>query len=166
MSGLLSNLINSLTEEKQYYTELALISKEKRKVIIENDLENLSRFTTVENVLISKINKIDVKISNIIKDIGIVLNIKGDDLTITNIANSLNNEEEKSTLLDLSKDLIDAVNALKKHNNTNKELLSTALDYVNFSMNVLQNVNADKAPNSSKALKEAKRRNIQNKEGS
>lgn len=155
MSGLLNNLIDSLTEQKQYYTELALISEEKRKVIIGNDLKVLADFTTVENVLISKNDRLEKRLDDIIKDIGVVLNIKPEELNITKIASVINNESDKVALLGLIKDLQDLAEKLKKHNAMNKELLGNAIDYVQFSLNVIQNVDAkDDVRN---VLKQAKR---------
>ncbi len=155
MSGLLNSLIDSLTEQKQYYTELALISEEKRKVIISNDLQNLADFTTVENILISKNDKLEKRLDEIIKDIGIVLNIKPDELNVTKIASVINNENDKEALLQVTKDLHALAETLKKHNSVNKELLNGAIDYVQFSLNVLQNVDAkDDVKN---VLKQAKK---------
>ncbi len=142
MSGLLNNLIDSLTEQKQYYTELSLISEEKRKVIISNDLQNLADFTTVENVLISKNDKLEKRLDEIINDIGIVLNIKPDELNITKIASVINNENDKDALLKITKELHELADTLKKHNSINRELLNGAINYVQYSLNVIQNVDA------------------------
>ncbi len=142
MSGLLSNLIDNLQEQKQYYTELVLIAKEKRNVIIANDLENLNKFTTVENMLISKNNRVDEKISEVISDIGIVLNLDESQLNISSIVEAINSNDDKVTLTNLSKDLIALVTDLKKYNNINRELINTAIDYIDFSMNVIQQVDA------------------------
>ncbi len=142
MSGLLSDLINNLQEQKQYYTELVLIAKEKRNVIIANDLENLNKFTTVENMLISKNNKADEKITEVISDIGIVLNLDESQLNISSIVKSINSNDDKVTLTNLSKDLIALVSDLKKYNDINRELINTAMDYIDFSMNVIQQVDA------------------------
>ncbi|MFV0519284.1 MAG: flagellar protein FlgN [Lachnospirales bacterium] len=161
MAGLLSNLIDSLTEQKQYYTELTLISEEKRKVIINNDLDNLSDFTTVENVLISKNEKLEKRLEEIMKDVGIVLNIKPDELTVSKIASVINNEKDKEDLLSLTRDLSELAVVLKKHNNANKELLDNAIEYIQFSMNVL--TNADAKDDARNILKQAKKGKINHK---
>ncbi len=142
MSGLLSNLIDNLEEQKQYYTELVLIAKEKRNVIIDNDLENLNNFTLVENMLISKNSKVDEKITEVINDIGIVLNLDENSLNISSIVQSINSNDDKETLTRLCTDLISLADELKKYNNTNRELINTAIQYIDFSMNVIQQVDA------------------------
>ncbi len=142
MSGLLGTLIDSLEQQKQYYEELVLIAKEKRNIIVNNDLENLSKFNTVENMLISKNNKLDSQITEVIDDIGIVLNLDSNSLNISSIVKKINNEDDKKKLTDLSTDLLKLASKLKDYNNTNRELINTAMEYIEFSMNVLTQVDA------------------------
>ncbi len=142
MSGLLSNLISNLEEQKQYYTELVLIAKEKRNIIINNDLENLTKFNTVENMLISKNNKLDSKITEVISDIGIVLNLDNNNLNISSIVKAINNEDDKKQLSSLSKDMLALASELKSYNDLNRELINTAIEYIDFSMNVITQADA------------------------
>ncbi len=138
MSGLLGNLIDLLSEQKEYYSELVILAEEKKKVIIENDIENLEKITTVENILINKNIKLEEARFEIVEDIATVMNKSAEELTVTKIAEIITDEEQTKKLKQLSKELTEMIQKLKDYNEKNRELIQSSLEYIEFSVNVMQ----------------------------
>lgn len=143
MASLIEDLIESLHEEKQCYEELLVIGQEKTKVIIEGDASTLVELTKKEQEFVSRVIGLDKKRTGIIEDIALVTNKDANQLTISHLAELLVNEkEEHEQLVTLKDNIKEVVEAFKTVNDRNKILLQESLDYIDFTMNAIQSVNA------------------------
>lgn len=143
MASLLDELIQLLKEQKQYYEELVVLSTEKKNLIIANDLENIQKITTVENILVSKNLKLEEKFTTLLNDVGTVLGIDEGSVTVMKVADTITNADEKAELIELANSITTLAGELQKTNKNNMTLIQTSLDYIEFSMNVLQNNTLD-----------------------
>lgn len=138
MATLLEELKSVLNDELQYYMELNIISKEKKNVIVANNIEDLSKINAVENMLVSRIQKLGIKRDEIVQDMAIVLNKNKDTITIMDIALAMKDESDKEELTKLVDDIVNEVDELKQQNVINKELIELSQEYIQFTMNVIQ----------------------------
>ena len=142
MASLINELIEVLDEELEVYKKLNDIADKKTTFLITDDLEELKNITEKEQILVCKITKKEDRRQRIVKDICLVLNKNIEELTITNLINTIDKEnEETKKLLNLKKCLEDEVTSLKEKNEMNKKLINQSLDIINFSVTALQSTN-------------------------
>ena len=85
MASVIQELISILDEEQQIYEELLPIASEKTNVIIKNNLESLQSITTREQQALDRIATLEKKRSEVIVNIGIILNKKPADIKLKDI---------------------------------------------------------------------------------
>ena len=145
MASLMEVLIDVLEKENQEYEQLLALSMKKTPVIVSEDLDELSKITDEEQIIVSRINHLDAQRNEAINDIANVLNKDVDQLQIVDLIKMLAARPEEQTKLAAVHDkLKESVRNVKRINEQNRELIQQALELVQFNMNVLQAVN--KAP--------------------
>lgn len=138
MAGMLEQLLDILGEQATRYEELLGLSKEKKDVIIANDIEQLQKINHLENLVISQNQKLEKKRQSIVEDMAIVLDQKESDLTLPKMIELLEGQEGHQALIDLQKRFKEVVDELKEVNKQNGELIQNALEYIEFSTNVIR----------------------------
>ncbi len=145
MATLIGDLIEVFEKQILLYDDLLAISNEKKHVIIKNDMETLTTMNTVENSIISKINRLEKQRLVIIKDICDVLSLNVNNFTLSELANSLNIEEDKQAVLEIRDKLNKIILELNTVNELNKTLIESSLEYINFSLNSIRSAQAPMA---------------------
>ncbi len=139
MASLMENLITVLGSLCDEYEGLAGLSSKKAPVIVAGDLEELSKITDEEQSVVSKINRLDHQRREVIHDIANVVNRDVEDLKLAAIIQMLEpRPEEQQRLSEVYDRLGAAVRRVQQVNMQNKELLTSALEMVEFDMNILQ----------------------------
>ncbi len=138
MAGLIQQLLENLSEQIAFYGKLLAFSQEKKTVIIKNDVSGLQRVTSDENVIIGRLQKLDKGRESLMMDMADVLGIDKKTMTLTVLIEKLKSQKEAEPLSELRENLIALTAELKQINDQNKELIDSSIDYINFSMNLLQ----------------------------
>lgn len=139
----MENLIDVLDKESKEYEGLLELSMKKTPAIVGGNLEELQKITDEEQLMVSRINRLDKQRVEVIADIANVLNRDVKTLSITSLIELLTpRTAEKQALASAHDKLKAAVEGLKRTNEQNKELLADALEMVEFEMNLLQAMNA------------------------
>ena len=145
MASLMEVLIDVLEKENQEYERLLVLSMKKTPVIVSEDLNELSKITDEEQIIVSRINHLDAQRNEAINDIANVLNKDVNQLKIVDLIKMLAaRPEEQEKLAAVFDKLQENVRNVKRTNEQNRELILQALELVQFNMNVLQSAN--KAP--------------------
>lgn len=141
MASLMENLIDILNRESSEYENLLELSMKKTPVIVAGDLEGLQKITDEEQIVVSRINHLEKLRIEDIKDIANVLNKDVKTLKLTNLIEMLEGRPaERQQLADVHDRLQSAVHRVQLINNQNGELISQALEMVEFDMNLLQSM--------------------------
>ena len=147
MASLMEVLIDVLEQENQEYEKLLSLSMRKTSVIVSENLEELTKITDEEQIIVSRINNLDNQRNEAVNDIANVLNKDVDKLKIVDLIRMLSaRPEEQEKLAIVFDKLRENVRGVKRANEQNRELIKDALELVQFNMNVLQSMN--KAPES------------------
>ena len=146
MAGMINQLIEVLNEQAARCEELLGLSREKRDVIITNDVDNLQKITSLENIIVSQNQKLEKKRESLIADIGSVLGKEGEKLTISALAELMEGQEEQQLLLDIRARIQGVMEELSENNLQNASLIQNALDYIEYSMNVLRYSGSQEPP--------------------
>ncbi|MCL1925122.1 MAG: flagellar protein FlgN [Defluviitaleaceae bacterium] len=138
MASLIEDLLYTLGEQKTCLEELLILSKAKRDLIVNNDIENLQSMTAAESAIVAKNQKLDKTREDITADIATVLAEDAKELTITKIAELINDDKDKESLTKARDELDGILKDLKRQNDQNHELINVSLDFIEFSMNVIR----------------------------
>lgn len=139
MASVIQELITVLTEEQQLYEKIIPIASEKKNVIIKNNLESLQEITEQEQLVIDQVTVLEKKRSEVIVNIGILLNRKPEELTLKEIIRLLENQpKEQKQLSQIHDQLKQTVQELKNINIQNKSLIVQSLEMIEFNMNLIQ----------------------------
>lgn len=139
MASLMENLIQVLEQESEEYEGLLSLSQKKTPIIVSSDLEKLQKITDDEQVIVSRINQLEKKRTEVVADIANVLNRDVDTLKLANLIEMLAARPvEQAKLTEAHDSLQKSVYGLKRVNEQNRELLTNALEMIEFEMNLLQ----------------------------
>lgn len=139
MASLMEDLISILEQEDSLYEDLLKLSMSKTPVLISGDLEALSRITEDEQEIVNKVNALDKKREEGMKDIANVLGKDVKTLKLTDLIDVLRSRPaEQNRLAAIYDKLSDTIGQMKRTNEQNRELIESSLEMVQFDMNVLQ----------------------------
>ncbi len=141
MASLMENLIEVLEQESAEYERLLELSQKKKPFIIGGNLEELQTVTDDEQNVVSRIHNLEKKRVEVTADIANVLNRDVEMLKLTNLIEMMaSRPEEQARLASVHDRLQSAVHALQRTNEQNRELLTNALDMVEFELNLVQSM--------------------------
>lgn len=139
MASLMENLIDVLEKENVEYENLLNLSMQKTPVIVSENLEQLEKITDEEQYIVSRINHLDALREEAVHDIANVLNKDVTNLKIVDLIKMLaQRPEEQQKLAAVFDKLQMNVRHVARINEQNRELIQSALDMVQFNMNVIQ----------------------------
>lgn len=141
MASLMETLIDVLDKESAEYEKLLELTMKKTPVIVSENLDELAEITDEEQIIVSRINHLDNLREEAVNDIANVLNKDVTKLKITDLIKMLAPRPEEQVKLATAFDrLKERVRAVKRVNEQNRELIESALEMVQFNMNVLQSI--------------------------
>ncbi len=135
----MENLITVLDSICEEYDNLLELSTKKKPAIISGNLEDLSKITDEEQIVASRISNLDNKRRGVIQDIANVVNRDVEDLILTNIIQMLEPRPvEQQKLAKVHDRLKAVVHKVRQVNEQNKELILSALEMIEFDINMFQ----------------------------
>jgi flagellar biosynthesis/type III secretory pathway chaperone len=137
-SGLVGGLIENIKNQEFLYRELTELSEEKKNAVVKNDVAGLKNVTSKETLLTGKAQKLERLRFELMQDIALVLNKKPEVMTVSYLTELLGDKPEAGELKEAAKSLIETLDKLSEINDLNKVLLQNALEYVDFSINVIR----------------------------
>ena len=129
-------LAEVLEQEAALYQDASDISAKKTDIIVRGKIEELDSLVKAEQAIIIKIGKLEEEREEIVRALSseLALNLEG--VTLSDINERLG-AGSYTRLHNCQKSLADTIGGLKNSNDTNAQLIQNALDYVNFSVNIL-----------------------------
>jgi len=143
MAGLISNLIEVLQGQVVLYQQISALSAQKKDYIIANDIESLRKVVGEENAIVPKVMRQDKERERIIKDICMVLNKKEEDMTLSYLVTLMENQPEHGQLAEVVEKTKTAVYELNHINETNKALIESALEFIDYNINLIHSTFSD-----------------------
>ena len=145
MASLMETLIEVLEKENLEYKNLLELSIKKTPAIVSDDVKALAQITDEEQIIVSRINHLDNQRNEAVNDIANVLNKDVTKLKIADLIKMMAaRPQEQAELASVFDELRRNVQAVKRVNEQNRALIESALEMVQFNMQVLQSMN--KAP--------------------
>lgn len=132
----IDNLIKVFEYENKLYVQILKAAGKKTGIIVKGELKELQELVGKEEKLISELNKLSDVREQIIAQIAKSVGKKPEELTVTYLIDLLPKESAKRLALATDK-LKKTIEKLTAKNTLNQKLLSNALEYVDFSLNLL-----------------------------
>lgn len=143
MASLMENMIDVLEKESLEYENLLQLSMKKTPAIVAGNLEELAKITDEEQIVVGRINHLDVSRQEVFSDIANVINKDVKTLKLSDLIAILEKRpEEQQKLAKVHDRLKTAVHEVERINGQNRTLLQNALEMVEFDMNMLQSMKA------------------------
>jgi len=138
MAGMIDQLIDILGEQATRCEELLGLALEKKDVIVQNDIESLQKITNLENMVISQNNRLERQRESLAKDIAEVLGKRGQVMDIAALIEAMEGQPQQEPLKEAGNRIRGILNDLKDANEMNQMLIKNALDYVEYSLNIVR----------------------------
>ena len=139
MASLMEELIDCLETEEKEFERLLILSQKKTPVIVSNKITELEKITEEEQIIVGRINSLENKRETVTKDIADVINKDVEELKLTTLIELMSNQPEQRKRLSAVHDKLSAtVRQVRQVNENNAQLISNALEMVNFDLSVVQ----------------------------
>ncbi len=139
MASLIEELIGTLDREEKLYANLIPVQEEKIRAIVANDLDALGRLSSEEQKMMDEVGNLEAGRMRVTEDIATVLGKASGDMNLEQIIQALGKQPgEQKKLQHLHDKLRRTVARLQELNAQNKELLTQALEMVEYNMNVIR----------------------------
>ncbi|SHM38633.1 FlgN protein [Caldanaerovirga acetigignens] len=129
-NGFADELIGNLKKQAKLYGELLLLSEKKTDVLIRGDVKALEEITRVEQEMVLKLGEMEgerVKITE---------TLCGENVTAEKLKDVLP-VDKKSELEGIVVKMKDTLLKLQRRNEINEKLIRRALEYINFSIELM-----------------------------
>ncbi|MBQ8526942.1 MAG: flagellar protein FlgN [Lachnospiraceae bacterium] len=143
MASLMENLMEILEQENTEYKTLLDLSMKKTRVIVANDIVELSAITEEEQKQVDRINALDKQRMVAMQDIANVMNMDVQTLKLGKLIEMLaGRPAEQRRLTEVKDALHETTQNMARINAQNKELLENALELVEFDLNIVRGLKA------------------------
>jgi len=154
VASLMEDLIQVLEEENKEYELLLDLSMKKTPVIVSANLEDLQKITDEEQEIIIRINRLEKKREENMKEIANVINKDVKDLTLGVLVDIFEKRpKEHKILAEVHDKLKNTIQKMVRINEQNRVLIESSLEMVRFDMEIIQA--AKKAPETANYSKSA-----------
>ncbi len=138
MAGIIINLIETMKEQISLYEILLESTKEKKRAVIENNIDLINKLNDDDNITVGRIMKLDKKREELFRDIAFVLNKEMKGITITKIIEYIKGQPEEEEVTRLKEKMTSLLSEINDLNEKNKKLIGYAIEQIDFSMNLVR----------------------------
>jgi hypothetical protein len=139
VASLIDELISVLNQENEEYKKLIVISSQKTKVIVKNNLEQLREITAVEQEHLGTLINLEKKREEVTGDIATILNHSKEDLTVRSIITVLEGQKEvQERLITVHDGIRKTLRDFSMVNDINNNLIKESLEIIEFDLNYIK----------------------------
>ncbi len=138
MAGMINDLLEVLNMQAQTYEELYGLSQEKKDAIVKDEIDELQKITNLENILLTQHQRTEKKRVQLMEDIASVLGSKEKDIDLGSLAELMEGQDEQAGINQVRARIREALGKLALVNELNTSLIGSALEYIEYSINVMQ----------------------------
>ncbi len=136
-----NELIKVLGQETELYSEILNITKNKTNTIVGGKVAELENMVKLEQSLLLKMGKLETLREQLLDKISAQIGVKPSELTLSQLYKHLD-EQDVQDLKKHQNKMTAIVSEVKNSNDLNSKLIKNSLDYINFSINLLTEMNS------------------------
>ncbi len=158
----LDSLLGILNEIYHLYMEMIDLAKQKKQILINGKIDELSKLINLESNWVKKIGKLEEKRVHSIQAYLEESQYQTNEITMTELIDSIKSSAEKEQLIEVNKKLQASIEEIKQLNDLNTQLIEHSLDYISTS---LEHITGPKTQSYTYSKPEAKTANITSSNG-
>lgn len=139
-----NKMISVLSSELELYQELLKLSQKKTDILVKGDVKLLDEITKIEQDMIMRMGKLEAKRGNIIKKIAETYKKDIKQINMSFLKQIMTQENIKK-LENLQEDMKHTLKQIDEKNRDNERLIKQALEYIDFSVDLLKDVGHTKS---------------------
>ncbi|MCG0275603.1 MAG: flagellar protein FlgN [Thermosediminibacteraceae bacterium] len=125
-----NKVVENLKEQLRIYKELLELSEKKTDILVKGDVKTLGEITDIEQELIVRLGRIEDERMKIVEGIA------GGEITLSQLTEKLP-DDIRLDLERISGELKEVLLKLQERNEINEKLIRRALEYINFSLEIM-----------------------------
>lgn len=129
-------LLEVMEQELRIYSAILKLSTGKTDIIVAGKMDELNETVKIEQTLLVQVGKLEQQRQEIVDKITENLNLDRDNINISTLLQYID-DRQKRKIQDYQRLITDVMNKLKDSNDLNNKLIKRALEYVDFSINVM-----------------------------
>ncbi|MEJ8778802.1 flagellar protein FlgN [Pseudogracilibacillus sp. ICA-222130] len=130
--------MNHLQKLLQAHEHLLSVSKEKTEIIKAGEVERLSNILMEERMHVQTIEQVEKKRLQVTNELYDQLQIKSKNPSLNELVTYIENDAEKTALLEDMTKLIDIITALKANESLNKQLIEQSMQFIQLSLHMME----------------------------
>ena len=138
MAGMITQLVEIMTEQLERYNELLGLTLEEKDILINNEIEELQKLTNLKNIVVTQNNRLEKKRIALVEDIAEVMGHTEKDIDLAKLVEIVSDQPEAEQLSEIGKALKETLHKLKEANELNKHLLESSIEYLEYSINMVR----------------------------
>lgn len=139
MASIMEEFVSVIEAENQAYKELTNVSRSKTDAIVYARIDELTKITEKEQLIMENIMILDKKRLAIRNEMSNILKVPAESLTLLGMANMLDKRpEEKQKILDLREELRMTLIDIATINKENGTLLKQSMEMLEYDMNLVR----------------------------
>ncbi len=140
MTDLCARLLDNMDTQMAVYDKLLSLACEKQSVLVKGDLAELEKITKAEEILILQVGRLEEQRMALHQQLANHFSLSPSELTLSELIKRTEDKGAVTKLQQLSTDMTGKLSDLGEANKANSELVQNSLDFVNFSLSILANV--------------------------
>lgn len=141
MASLVEELVEILEEQEKVYQRMAEYGRQKREILIKNDVPALEKLTTEEQLAADEALALSNKQVQALSDIANVLGKSDEKMTVSKLIELLNSQPVIKDRLKVAKDqLIAIANEVQSLNTQNEALINQAIELTQFDITLFKSM--------------------------
>ncbi|MHB1167159.1 MAG: flagellar protein FlgN [Carboxydocellales bacterium] len=132
-------LMNILDRQRELYRKLLEIAKNKQPVLVKGDLAAIEKFTKQEEKIVVQVGKLEEQRSRVHQALANHFHVPEPEFTLSELASRVGTEVSDK-LSQVGDGLKNVLSELKDVNCLNSELIKQSLDFIEFTVNLITNV--------------------------
>lgn len=129
-------LKNGLVKEKEVYSQLLRLARNKTEALIKNDLETIEAILKSESEALKKLGELNTLQTGTLSKIAEKMALSQQP-NLSEIIEMTDNEQDRQTLVAIQNDFHTLIKELRTQNEQNQRLLETQLQYTSFCIELM-----------------------------
>ncbi len=136
-------LMDVLHDLYQAHMEMIELANQKKQVLIEGNLKELSKIIQLESSWVKRVGKLEEERMKVIQSVVQEKGLPFQEVAMTDLITFLTSPEEKEQMKDILGKLSKTVEEMKRVNEFNTQLVQQSLDFIDHSYAILLEDNKD-----------------------
>ncbi|WP_422446901.1 flagellar protein FlgN [Thermoanaerobacterium sp. DL9XJH110] len=129
-------IMSLLRDELNAYKELLKLAERKTDVLVKGDVKVLDEITKIEQEMIAKLGRMEAERYDLVKQLAEAMHKDPSEITATFVKDVLPPQETEN-FTKIYQEFKDVLKKIDEKNRVNERLIKKALEYINFSIDLL-----------------------------